>query len=253
MKIIDIKGLTKKYGNYKVLNGIDLDILQGEFVAIMGPSGSGKTTLLNVMSTVDEGDGGSVIVDGTNLKKIKKNELAVFRRDKIGFIFQDFNLLDNMTIMDNIALPLVLNNIKLDTIMDKINSIAKMLGIYNKLNNYPYELSGGQKQRAAICRAVINSPKIIFADEPTGALDSKASYDVLECFRIINQKFNTTIVMVTHDATAASYCDRTMFLKDGVITGRLDSDGNPKNIYKKILNILSTMEGENSEFVQNGL
>ncbi|NFF66474.1 ABC transporter ATP-binding protein [Clostridium sporogenes] len=252
-KIVEISKLIKDYGRltnqYKVLKGIDLEINEGEFISIMGPSGSGKTTLLNIMSTIDKATSGMVIIDSKDVNSLREDELARFRRDVIGFVFQDFNLLDSMTIRDNIALPLTLNSEKTEIILERINKLTKLLGIEKHLDKYPYQLSGGQKQRAAICRALITSPKVIFADEPTGALDSKSSVEVLECFANINKSYNTTIVMVTHDARAASYADRIMFLKDGSISGELYSSGNKSEMFKKILNMIAVMRGERNELI----
>lgn len=252
-KIVEISKLIKDYGKlsnkHKVLKEIDLDIDEGQFISIMGPSGSGKTTFLNIMSTIDKATSGKVIIDGKDVNSLKEEELARFRRDVIGFVFQDFNLLDSMTIRDNIALPLTLNSERIEIILKRIDKLTKLLGIEKHLDKYPYQLSGGQKQRAAICRALIASPKVIFADEPTGALDSKASAEVLECFANINKAYNTTIIMVTHDARAASYADRVMFLKDGRISGEIDSSGNRSELFKKILNMIAVMGGENDEFL----
>ncbi|EKO1913659.1 ABC transporter ATP-binding protein [Clostridium botulinum] len=252
-KIVEVSKLIKDYGRlankHKVLKGIDLEINEGEFVSIMGPSGSGKTTLLNIMSTIDKATSGMVIIDSKDVNSLREDELARFRRDVIGFVFQDFNLLDSMTIRDNIALPLTLNSEKIEIILERINKLTKLLGIEKHLDKYPYQLSGGQKQRAAICRALITSPKVIFADEPTGALDSKSSVEVLECFANINKSYNTTIVMVTHDARAASYADRVMFLKDGSISGELYSSGNKSEMFKKILNMIAVMGGESDELI----
>ncbi|AEI41573.1 ABC transporter ATP-binding protein [Paenibacillus mucilaginosus] len=252
MNMVEVSNVTKQYGEktnaFQVLKGISLDIQEGEFVGIMGPSGSGKTTLLNIMSTIDKASSGNISINGIDITSIKNEELARFRRDTIGFVFQAFNLLDNMTVRDNIALPLTLNNIKLEVILSKIQELTQMLGIAEHVDKYPYELSGGQKQRAAICRALITSPSVIFADEPTGALDSKSSSEVLECFKNVNKQLRTTIIMVTHDAAAASYCDRIMFLKDGSIHGRIDSDGNKQELFKKVLNMLAVMGGTSHEF-----
>ncbi len=251
--MVEVSNVIKEYGEigstFRALKEVSLHIYKGEFVGIMGPSGSGKTTLLHIMSTIDKATYGKVLIDGKKINTFKDDELARFRRDSIGFVFQAFNLLDNMTIRDNIALPLTLNNVKLPIIIKKIDELTKLLGISNQLDKYPYELSGGQKQRAAISRALITSPKVIFADEPTGALDSKASSEVLECFKNINKKLGTTIIMVTHDANAASYCDRIMFLKDGKIHGRLDSDGDKKELFKKVLNMLAVMGGSENELL----
>lgn len=249
--IIEVSKLVKEYGQrgsyFNVLKGVDLQVNKGEFLGIMGPSGSGKTTLLNIISTIDRATSGSVKLEGQDVTAIKEKDVARFRRDTIGFVFQEFNLLDNMTIRDNIALPLTLNNVKASIILDKTVELTKKLGIYEQLDKYPYQLSGGQKQRAAICRALITEPKVLFADEPTGALDSRAAIELLECFKNLKKQFGTTIVMVTHDAAAASYCDRVMFLKDGNISGRLDSSGNTETFYNKILNMLIMLGGSGHE------
>ncbi|MBC2580069.1 ABC transporter ATP-binding protein [Clostridium sp. DJ247] len=249
--VIQVKSLTKDYGNKgaicRAIHEVDLDIRLGEFVAIMGPSGSGKTTLLNIMATIDRATSGKVIIDGNSVETLKEKEVATFRRNMLGFVFQDFNLLDNMTIRDNIALPLTLNNIKVDEILKKVNELAILLGIETQLDKYPYQLSGGQKQRAAVCRALVNNPKILFADEPTGALDSKAAAELLECFKNVKKQYETTVVMVTHDASAASYCDRVLFLRDGRISGKLESNGNTKEFFKKILNMIAILGGDSNE------
>lgn len=252
-KIVEVINVTKKYGEFgvtfKALKEVSLEINESEFIAIMGASGSGKTTLLNIMSTIDKATSGKVIVDGIDLSAMKENKLAQFRRDLIGFVFQEFNLLDNMTIRDNIALPLVLNNVKIDRILKKTEELTKLMGVTDQLDKYPYQLSGGQKQRVAICRALITSPKVVFADEPTGALDSKSSFEVLECFKSINKKFQTTVIMVTHDALAASYCDKVFFLKDGKINGRLDGNGKKKELFKRILNMLAVLGGTDDKLL----
>ncbi|MCX7773292.1 MAG: ABC transporter ATP-binding protein [Clostridia bacterium] len=247
MTIIKTQDLKKEYGSkgvkYQALTGIDLEVNKGEFLAIMGPSGSGKTTLLNILSTIDKPTSGKVSFNGMDLFSIKNEELAKFRRDRIGFVFQDFNLLDNMTVMDNIALPLALNKANHKDITAKVHELAGFFGIEQQLTKYPYQLSGGQKQRVAAARALIMNPSVIFADEPTGALDSKASAELLECFKRLNTNFGTTIIMVTHDAFAASYCGRIMFLKDGAIHARLDSSGSRKDLFHKILDMLGAMGG----------
>ena len=252
-KMVEVRNVTKEYGGvgnaYRALKEVDLDINKGEFVGIMGPSGSGKTTLLHIMSTIDRATSGKVLLDKEDITLIRENQLAKFRRDVIGFVFQAFHLLDNMTIRDNIALPLTLNNEKIEVIFEKMNKLTNLLDISEQLDKYPYELSGGQKQRVAICRALITSPKVIFADEPTGSLDSKSSSEVLECFKSVNEKLGTTIIMVTHDALAASFCDRVMFLKDGRIHGSLDSNGNQRELFTKVLNMLAVMGGKGHEFL----
>lgn len=250
-KIIEVSGLTKNYGRLanknEVLKKIDLGINEGEFISIMGPSGSGKTTFLNIMSTIDKGTSGKVIIDGKDISTLKEDDLARFRAKTIGFIFQDFNLLDTMTIRDNIALPMTLNDENIEVIVKRIHDITRLLGIEKYLDKYPYEISGGQKQRAAISRAVIAAPKVIFADEPTGALDSKSSAEVLDCFTNINKTSNTTIVMVTHDSRAASYANRVIFLKDGIISGEINSSGVRSDMFKKVINMTAIMGGERNE------
>lgn len=251
--MIEVRNLTKKYGNkdavFTALNNVELDIYKGEFVAVMGPSGSGKTTLLNLMSTIDSASRGTIKINNNIMENFKEKELAVFRRETIGFVFQEFNLLDNMRVQDNIALPLTLSNVNSDLILEKVNELTLLFGIKDHLEKYPYQLSGGQKQRAAVCRALINNPKIIFADEPTGALDSKAASELLECFRSTKKLYGTTVVMVTHDALAASYCDRVLFLKDGIISGKLETDGNSSEFFKKILNMVAMLGGNSNEHI----
>lgn len=251
--MIEVRNLTKKYGNkdavFTALNNVELDIYKGEFVAVMGPSGSGKTTLLNLMSTIDIASRGTIKINNNIMENFKEKELAVFRRETIGFVFQEFNLLDNMRVQDNIALPLTLSNVNSDLILEKVNELTLLFGIKDHLEKYPYQLSGGQKQRAAVCRALINNPKIIFADEPTGALDSKAASELLECFRSTKKLYGTTVVMVTHDALAASYCDRVLFLKDGIISGKLETDGNSSEFFKKILNMVAMLGGNSNEHI----
>lgn len=249
--IIEVKNLTRLYGQQgavcRALHEVSLEIEAGAFVAVMGPSGSGKTTLLNIISTIDKPTQGRVIIGGRETETLKEKELALFRRELIGFVFQEFNLLDNMTIRDNIALPLTLNNIKAEEILRKVQELTELLGIDNQLDKYPYQLSGGQKQRAAVCRALVNAPRILFADEPTGALDSKAASELLACFRDVRNRYGTTVVMVTHDAAAASYCDRVMFLKDGMLSGKLETNGNAEAFFKRILNMVALLGGERNE------
>ena len=200
--VMEIKELVKDYGGKgfltKVLKGIDLTIYKNDFIAIMGPSGSGKTTLLNILSTIDKPTHGIIKIDGQDISKISNKNLSDLRKEKIGFIFQDYNLLDTMTLQDNIALPLSLNGVDSKTCLEKTNSLANLFGLKNHLKKYPYQLSGGQKQRGATCRALISNPEIIFADEPTGALDSKSSKDLLECLKMVNDQEKATILMVTH-------------------------------------------------------
>ncbi len=212
-QVAEIKNLIKSYGSKdfetKVLKGIDLSIFQDDFIAVMGPSGSGKTTLLNILSTIDKPTQGIVTLDGKDITRISNKELSKLRRDKIGFVFQDYNLLDTMTLEDNIVLPLSLNGGLSKEIVQKARGLAEMFGIVEHLKKYPYQLSGGQKQRGAVCRALITNPEIIFADEPTGALDSKASKDLMRCLKGVNESGRATILMVTHDLL----CKRCIFIK----------------------------------------
>jgi putative ABC transport system ATP-binding protein len=255
MSVLKVKDLKKVYGSkfrsnqYTALNGIDLEVNEGEFVGIMGPSGAGKTTLLNIIATIDSPTSGSVIIDGENTSNFADNMLSKFRREKLGFVFQDFNLLDTLTLKENIILPLSLSKITVTEIEKRLEPIAKALGIEEILEKYPYEVSGGQKQRAAAARAVINNPKLILADEPTGALDSKSSRELLQCLSDLNEKNNATIMMVTHDAFAASYCKRIVFIKDGVHFCEIVRSGSRKQFFDKILEVLSAMGGDNSELL----
>lgn len=252
-KVIQTINLSKVYGSkgnaYTALDGVDLEVEEGEFLGIMGASGAGKTTLLNLISTIDTPTSGELFFKGNEIKNMKNKELAKFRRDNIGFIFQDFNLLDNMTIEDNIALPLALNKVNSNDIRKKVRELSKFFGIEEQLSKYPYQISGGQKQRAATARALVTSPAVIFGDEPTGALDSKSSADLLNCFTKMNEQFKTTIIMVTHDAFAASYCKRILFIKDGKIYARLDKNKDRKEFFKRILDFLISMGGGESELL----
>lgn len=250
LKVINLnKSIKNNKNTFKILGNINLEVKDGEFISIMGPSGAGKTTLLNIMSTIDRPSEGKVYYDNEDVHSLKNKELSKFRRDNIGFIFQDYNLLDNMSIEDNIALPLVIANEKPDKIQKEVEKLASFFGIKKHLKSYPYELSGGQKQRVAAARAIITSPSIIFADEPTGALDSKSASELLNCLKEMNKKFNVTIIMVTHDAFTASYSDKIIFIKDGRLNTRIDSNGNRKDFFKQIMNLLTSMGGEVSEFI----
>ena len=223
--IVEIKRIEKYYGNKssltKAIDGISFDVDKGEFVAIMGASGSGKTTLLNCISTIDKVTAGNIYVGGIDITKLKNKELNRFRREELGFIFQDFNLLDTLTAYENIALALSIQNVGAKEIDSKIKKVAYDLDIEDVLNKYPYQMSGGQKQRVASARAIITNPKLILADEPTGALDSKSSKMLLERFNHLNKNLMATILMVTHDAFTASYASRVIFIKDGRIFNEL--------------------------------
>lgn len=244
-KVVEIKNLIKNYGTKgfwtQVLKGIDLTIYQNDFIAIMGPSGSGKTTLLNLLSTIDKPTGGSIMIDGQDITKVKNKELSKIRRDKIGFIFQDYNLLDTMSLEDNIALPLSLNGVSSKECQNKVMQLAQMFGLKEHLKKYPYQLSGGQKQRGATCRALITNPEIIFADEPTGALDSKSSKDLLECLKLVNENHQATILMVTHDTFSASYAKDVYILNDGSIQCRLTRGDDRKEFYERIIEIQASL------------
>ncbi|NMM63068.1 ABC transporter ATP-binding protein [Clostridium sp. P21] len=251
--VIETKDLGKIYGSkavaFTALHGINLKVEEGEFLGIMGPSGAGKTTLLNLLSTIDVPTTGNIIFNGKDITQLKNKELSLFRRDKIGFIFQDFNLLDTMTVEDNIALPLALSKVNHKEIQNKVKQLSEFFGIDKHLKNYPYELSGGQKQRTAAARALITEPSVIFADEPTGALDSKSSAELLQCLSSMNEKFNKTVIMVTHDAFAASYCKRILFIKDGKIHARIDKNESRKEFFQRIIEMLAALGGAVNELL----
>ena len=228
----------------RVLKGVNLEICRNDFIAIMGPSGSGKTTLLNILSSIDKPTQGEVSIDEKDITKMSNKQLSKIRRDKIGFVFQDYNLLDTMTLQDNIALPLSLNGASSTVCQEKVKSLARMFGLEEHLSKYPYQLSGGQKQRGATCRALITDPEIIFADEPTGALDSKSSKDLLECLKIMNEEKNATIMMVTHDAFCASYAKDVFLLKDGQISCRLTRGESHKEFYDRIIGMQTSIGGD---------
>lgn len=248
-KILEVKNVEKYYGNKNVLtkavNNISFSVEEGEFVAIMGASGSGKTTLLNLISTIDKVTSGTILVNGEDIAKIKGNKLNIFRRDKLGFIFQDFNLLDTLTGYENIALSLSIKNVKPKEIDERINDIATKLNIKKILNKYPYQMSGGEKQRIASARAIINNPKLILADEPTGALDSKSSKQLLESFEYLNKDLKSTILMVTHDSFSASYASRVIFIKDGKIFNEIEKgELSRKEFFDNIIEVLTLLGGE---------
>ena len=253
MKVLETKDLSKIYGSkgkgisVKALDSFNMSIEKGEFVGVMGPSGSGKTTLLNILATIDSPSSGEVLIDGKHPHKLNENELALFRRNTLGFIFQDFNLLDTLSIKQNIILPLVLENIKKDEINKRIEDISNTLNIKDILNKRTYEVSGGQQQRTACARALINNPAIILADEPTGNLDSKASYDLMSSLKKINKEREATIVMVTHDAFAASFCNRIIMIKDGKFFTEIVKKSNRQVFFKEILDALSLLGGGYNE------
>lgn len=250
MNLLSVKDIKKVYSSnfggslYTALDGVSFEVQEGEFVGIMGPSGAGKTTLLNIISTIDRPNSGSVLLGNEDLVKLREPALSNFRRKKLGFMFQDFNLLDTLSIKENIILPLALSRVNITEIEKRVTKIASDLGINNILEKYPYEVSGGQKQRAAAARAVITNPKLILADEPTGALDSKSSGELLQCMCDLNEKSKSTILMVTHDAFAASFCKRILFIKDGRLFSEICRGGNRKEFFDKILSVLSALGGD---------
>lgn len=250
MKILECTKLTKIYDSYKkvgsvkALNNMSFKVEDGDFLGIMGPSGSGKTTLLNILSGIDSATNGDVFICNNNILKMKKDELALFRRKNVGFIFQDFNLLDSLTVRENIGFPLTVDKIKPKEIEDKVNKLLKFFNIEDIKNSYPYNVSGGQKQKTAVARALVSGPKIIFADEPTGNLDSKSSMNIMETFKRINEEKKTTILMVTHDPFAASFCKRIIFIKDGEIKIEINSDGDRKKFFDKVIETEGVVGGD---------
>lgn len=250
MEVLNVKNLTKVYSAYKgakemvALDGVSLKVDKGEFLGIMGPSGSGKTTLLNMISGVDKCTSGDIVLDGKNISKLNKDELALFRRKNIGYIFQDFNLLDSLTLKENISLPLILDKVESKKIDLRVKELMEFFDIYEFKEKYPYHISGGQKQRVAAARALVNNPAIIYADEPTGNLDSKSANNIMNTISKMNSETNTTVLMVTHDPFAASFCKRIVFIKDGKIKLEIVSSGDRKKFFDKILEVQSVIGGE---------
>ena len=247
--ILKIDNVEKYYGSRssltKAIDNISFEVDKGEFVAIMGASGSGKTTLLNCISTIDRVTSGHIFVDGEDITKLKGNNLNKFRREELGFIFQDFNLLDTLTAYENIALALSIQNVSASEIARRVDKVAKELDIKDVLKKYPYQMSGGQKQRVASARAIITNPKLVLADEPTGALDSKSAKMLLERFDYLNKELEATILMVTHDAFTASYATRVIFIKDGKIFNELHKgDDSRKEFFDKIIDVVTLLGGD---------
>lgn len=247
--ILRIENIDKYYGNKsnltKALSHLSLNIDKGEFVAIMGASGSGKTTLLNCVSTIDRVTAGHIYVGKTDITKLKGNHLNRFRREELGFIFQDFNLLDTLTAYENIALALSIQKVSVKEIEKRVQAIAQALNITDVLDKYPYQMSGGQKQRVASARALITDPKLILADEPTGALDSHSSQMLLASLKKLNEQLQTTILMVTHDAFSASYASRVIFIKDGQIFNKLRRGNQErKQFFDQIIDVVTLLGGE---------
>lgn len=246
--ILRLEHIQKYYGDQgnltKALNEISFSVCEGEFVGIMGASGSGKTTLLNCISTIDTVSAGHIYLDGTDVTELKEKELARFRRENLGFVFQDFHLLDTLTISENIALALTINQVPVEQIGAKVAKIAGTLNITDILDKYPYQVSGGQKQRCACARAIVNQPRLILADEPTGSLDSHSSQMLLSTIQRINEQLGATILMVTHDAFSASYANRILFLRDGTIFTEILKGSDPRRVFfEKILDVLTMMGG----------
>ncbi len=252
--VLEVKNIEKYYGNKsnltKAIAGISFNVEKGEFVGIMGASGSGKTTLLNCISTIDRVTSGKIIINNQDITKLKGNKLNKFRREELGFIFQDFNLLDTLTAYENIALALTIQKVNSHEIDKRVNEIAEKLEISEILNKHPYQISGGQKQRVASARAIITNPKIVLADEPTGALDSKSARQLLETFENLNKKLGATILMVTHDAFTASYADRIIFIKDGKVFNELvKGEDTRKQFFEKIIEVQTLLGGDLNDVI----
>lgn len=252
MELLRIQQIEKYYGNRssltKAIDDISFSVHQGEFVAIMGASGSGKTTLLNCISTIDRVTAGHIFLEDQDITTLKGRELGRFRREKLGFIFQDFNLLDTLTAYENIALALSIQKVPAAKIDSAVKAVAEQLGIIGVLPKYPYQMSGGQKQRVASARAIITDPKLVLADEPTGALDSKAARMLLERFNYLNKEQNATIMMVTHDSFTASYASRVIFIKDGKIFHEISRGSDSrKQFFDKIIDVVTLLGGDVSD------
>ena len=253
-EVLEVKNIEKYYGNKgnltKAIDNISFNIAKGEFVGIMGASGSGKSTLLNCISTIDRVTSGNIKVNGEEITKLKGNKLNKFRREELGFIFQDFNLLDTLSCYENIVLALTIQKVPAKEIQKRVNDVAEKLGITEILKKYPYQVSGGQKQRVASARAIITNPKLILADEPTGALDSKAARMLLENFEYLNKVMNATILMVTHDAFTASYANRILFIKDGKIFNELvKGNDTRKQFFEKIIEVVTLLGGDLNDVI----
>lgn len=251
-EVLKVSNIEKYYGRNgnvtKAIDNISFSVEEGEFIGIMGPSGSGKTTLLNCISTIDKATSGKILVAGDDITRLNSKKIAKFRREKLGFIFQDFNLLDTLTVYENIALALSILRVKSSEIDKRVTDIAKRLNIEEILKKFPWEISGGQKQRVAAARAIVTNPKIILADEPTGALDSKSSKALLESLNDLNRDLNATILMVTHDAFTASYAKRILFIKDGKIFNELvRGNDTRKEFFARILEVIALLGGDSSD------
>ncbi|MGZ6391064.1 MAG: ABC transporter ATP-binding protein [Ktedonobacterales bacterium] len=247
--ILHVQDLTKVYSDTRnkvatrALNGMSLDVYQAEFISIMGPSGSGKTTLLNILAGLDRPTSGALWLQGQNMTTLKASELALFRRRNLGFVFQDFNLLDTLTLAENVALPLSLDSQRGIHIPQRVSEIMRFLGIADQMQRYPYEVSGGQQQRAAVARAIVHRPRLLLADEPTGNLDSASARSLLELFQQLNSQQQATILLVTHDPFSASYSQRVVFVKDGRVFTHLQRSGSQQQFFQSILTTLAQLEG----------
>lgn len=248
--VLRVENIQKYYGNKgnitKAIDNISFSVAPGEYIGIMGASGSGKTTLLNCISTIDSVTSGHIVIGGRDITTLNSKSLSRFRREQLGFIFQDFNLLDTLTAYENIALALTILKQPAHQIDAKVKAVAQQLAITSVLNKYPYQMSGGQKQRVASARAIVTNPSLILADEPTGALDSKSARMLLECFETLNDQLQATILMVTHDAFTASYCKRILFIKDGKIFNELvRGDRSRKEFFNRIIEVVTMLGGDN--------
>jgi len=246
-KLVKIYGESSGEGSTKAIDGVDLSINKGEFIAIMGPSGSGKTTLLHMLSGIDKPTSGEVEISGRQIGSMNGEELAVFRRKQLGFVFQEFNLLDSLTVRENIMVPMVLEKRAASDMEEKVNELVHLFGINTILSKYPFKISGGQQQRTAVSRALVNDPSIIFADEPTGNLDSKSSSVIMECFEKIVEELQTTVLVVTHDVFAASYCRKVVFIKDGRIDSYIVRKGERKEFLDQIMDNLAVLGGRSHD------
>ena len=244
LKVSNLEKIYKGKVSFKALENINMEVSKGEFVAIMGPSGSGKSTFLNTISTIDKPTGGSVLIAGSNPYEMNSTQLSSFRRKELGFVFQQFNLINTLTVGENIILPLTLDKVPVRKMNVKLKEISELLGITHLLHKRTYEISGGQAQRVAIARAVINNPSILLADEPTGNLDSKAAKDVMKLFKKLNESMNVTIIMVTHDPNIAAYSDKTYIIKDGNIYQEIINRNDDRTYRREILNTMSLLGGD---------
>lgn len=251
-KVLQVNGLEKYFGArgqvYTALDGVSLDVDKGEYVGIMGPSGAGKTTLLNLISTIDRPSAGQIVLDGQDIGRLRGRKLAAFRQEKLGFMFQEYNLLDTLTLGENIALALTIGGEAGTQVAAKVQSVAEQLGIGRLLDKFPYQVSGGERQRAAAARAMVKQPALLLADEPTGALDSRSSQMLLETLQDLNRQLGATILMVTHDPFVASYCQRIIFLRDGKVSSELNRGNLPrKQFFERIIEAMALWGGGSAD------